>query len=96
MLKAKAESATESQKQRKRQFESHSIPISSERRMLPIEDVPSALRGGEGKTVSELPAWLGNTDVSVIQQLKQDSREKGEAYRMSKSLQKRLKGLKTD
>ena len=35
-------------------------PITPKRRMLPIEDVPLAIRGLEGKTLSGLPAWLGN------------------------------------
>ena len=45
--------------------------------MLSIEDVPLEIRGEEGKTVIDLPAWLGNEVSSAIQQLKQDSREKG-------------------
>ena len=77
--KAKGESDTESQKQRKSQNCDQSNPIRPNRRKLSIEDVPEAIRAIARRTLSELPGWLGNCIVSFIQQMKETSRAKGHA-----------------
>ena len=77
MPEAKGKSDTEPQKQRRGLIDGQRNPISPRRRMLSIGDVPFAIGEVDGKAVSELPAWLGDAILSVIQQLKQDSREKG-------------------
>ena len=64
-------------KTKERQFEGQRNPITSKRRTLSIEDVPLAIRGVAGKTLSELPDWLGGGILFPIQQLKEDSRAKG-------------------
>ena len=77
MPKANGGSGAESQKQRQRRIESQFNPIRPSRRKLSIEDVPSAIRVIEGRTLNELPGWLGDEIVNVIQQLKEESRAKG-------------------
>ena len=77
MPKAEEESDAESQKRRKRQIKDQSNHIRQKRRMLSIEDVTDAISGVDGRTLNELPGWLRNTILSVIQQLKEAIRAKG-------------------
>ena len=77
MPQAKGESDTDSQKQRKRRIEDQRNTLRPNRRNLSIEDAPSAIRVIVGRTLSELPGWLGNVIANAIQHLKEESHAKG-------------------
>ena len=94
MLKEKEESVAESQKQRNRQFEGQRKDITSKRRMLSIEDAPPAIRELEGRTLSELPAWLGNAIFRAIQQLTENSHAEGDSIESVQILIEAIVGRK--
>ena len=79
MPKAKEESDTESQKTKTKTIRRSKKSYYFKEKGVINRGCSVRNRGVEGRTLSELQAWLGNAILRVIQQLKEDIHAKGES-----------------